>query len=559
MAFRTRSHNGDDGAPDAAVEAPRPLSRGSFEEAVQRLLDRPARDTAVVAIDLDGFATVNEGLGAETGDRLLEAVGARLAALGSGDATTGHLGGDRFALALPDGDQAALDACRARLQRTFADPFTAGGTEILIACSIGVVTADTGSDAARVVARVEAAARAAKHDPDGWQLVDERRAARAARLRTSLAGPSPDEDLSVHFRPVLAVGGGRLLAVEAVPVGSDAGEAVPAAELLALAEETGSIGALERRMLQEACGAASRLPASITVTVAVSPGRLDGPALARDVAEALASSGLAAHRLALEVPAPALVEAGPERRGTLLALRRLGVGVAVRAAHGSPPPGLHRAGFPLVDAVVLDASATAGAGSPDPVVTALVAGARELGVRTVVAGVETSEQLAAAVRLGCDAVAGDLLGRPVPRQVLEAGARPLASTLPEAGPPLRVLVVDDSEHDRELVRYLLEAAGHEVRCAVGPASAVALAGEHVDIALVDLHLGAGNGLDLAQQLRTLGGYGGVPIVAVTAYPDWVWRDLVGHGVFDGVVGKPLEPARFVEQVAAYAASSRGTQ
>lgn len=118
--------------------------------------------------------------------------------------------------------------------------------------------------------------------------------------------------------------------------------------------------------------------------------------------------------------------------------------------------------------------------------------------------------------------------------------------------PARILIVEDTTHNLELMRYLLEARGHSVIGVTSGGEGIAHARKgEVDLVILDLQLADSTGFEVLQEMRVLPQLGPVPMVAVTAFAMVGDRDKVLSAGFDGYVAKPLEPQVFAEVVESF--------
>jgi len=119
-------------------------------------------------------------------------------------------------------------------------------------------------------------------------------------------------------------------------------------------------------------------------------------------------------------------------------------------------------------------------------------------------------------------------------------------------PVMRVLILDDNSRDVALFTTLLRHAGHEVVGINDPAEFPAAMAEHrPDVVLMDLRLSAGRtGVDLLAELREAGDRH-TPVIAVTGYPEWSTRMLLGPTGFAGMIHKPIDVPGFAAEVSAY--------
>lgn len=124
----------------------------------------------------------------------------------------------------------------------------------------------------------------------------------------------------------------------------------------------------------------------------------------------------------------------------------------------------------------------------------------------------------------------------------------------------RVLVVEDKAANRDLLRYLLEAGGHEVLMAENGAEGVAAADEsRPDLVLMDLHMPVMDGFDAVARLKDHAELCRIPVVAVTAIAMVGDREKVLAAGFDGYLTKPIEPTTFVEEIGRFLSNGDGSR
>jgi len=242
------------------------------------------------------------------------------------------------------------------------------------------------------------------------------------RLGTAIA----EERLEVHFQPVVDLSDGSTVGVEALArwYDDELGQ-VPPDRFVVLAEETGLIVDLGRWVLRNACAHAARWtadrPEPFLLSVNVSPVQLREDSFFDDVVGALRDTGLAAHRLCLEVTETAIVSDVAAVASTLWRLRELGVQLALDdfgTGHSSLtllrnlPLDIVKIDRSLIRRVAVDAH--------DAVLVQLVVdAAHTLGLRVCAEGVEEETQARQVVAMGCDTGQGWLFGRPAARPGLD--------------------------------------------------------------------------------------------------------------------------------------------
>lgn len=381
---------------------------------------------AVLLLDLDRFAVVNDSLGHEAGDELLVELSFRLSQALPGAVELGRLGGDEFIVVaeVTGGAHHAVELAR-QVQLAVHEPIAVGDRQHFVTTSIGIaLSAGSGAQGDALIRDADAAMHRAKDRGRArYELFDSslradivRRVKREAELRRALSTGA----LEVHYQPIVAVADGCPAAVEALVRWRHPREGLlSAAEFVPLAEECGLIGPLGELVLRQACRdlAAWRLSGalSLEVWVNVSGEQLVVPSFAARVAEAIDDAGIDAEGLVLELTESTLIRDPALAGATIDELHALGVRLALDdfgvgySALGT----LHHFAF---DALKVDRSFVAGIAREKQrgLLRAIVDMSRALSLDVVAEGVEEPEQLAVLHELDCRLAQGFLFSRPVP-------------------------------------------------------------------------------------------------------------------------------------------------
>ena len=406
---------------------------------------------AVVFLDLDRFKVVNDSLGHEGGDRVLRAVSARITNVLRPADTLARFGGDEFVVVCDDiaGPAEATRIAR-RVLDALEDPVDEAEGGVHVGASIGVSLAQGGDATAEGLVRDADAAmyRAKERGRGRIELFDEgmrsrlvTRLAEERRLRAAVA----QEELDLHFQPVVALPGQEVVGVEGLVRWRHPERGVVApAEFIPLAEESGLITDLGHWVLEEGCrqagGWARELGPERPLEVALnlSTRQLSEQGLAKRVEVLLDRHGLrpGGVALCLEITESFLLE-DPVATGTVLdELRSLGVRLSIDDFGTGYSSLAYLRRFPL-DALKIDRAFVSGLGvDPDSraITSAIIELAHALGLDVVAEGVEQETQLEVLVELGCDRAQGYLFSRPVPAPELwdalcppdESGSTPSA-------------------------------------------------------------------------------------------------------------------------------------
>ena len=383
---------------------------------------------AVIFFDLDDFKVVNDSLGHPAGDSLLRQVVERLRDGLRAEHLVARFGGDEFVVIcerLRHPAEAVMIAERLA-EAIRAEPFVLEGHEHHVTASVGVATnGASATDADTLIRDADAAMYRAKDSGRGRvEIFDDllrRRIVDRVGLERDLRRALDRDELFVVYQPIIALDDPGPLAEALVRWNHPERGIVPPADFIGLAEETGLIHEVGERVLYLACAQAAewRLGggplAGQRISVNLSPKQLADGGLPSRVARVLAATGMDPAALVLEVTESAVLDDVEGAAKRLQALRALGVGVSLDdfgTGHSSVTSLLQ---LPLI-AIKLDRSFVAGVGEDaahTAVIKGLVAMAADLGLQTVVEGVETSGQLALLQSIGCRNFQGYHFSRPV--------------------------------------------------------------------------------------------------------------------------------------------------
>ena len=384
-------------------------------------LGRHASSVAVLFLDLDRFKAVNDALGHAAGDELLRCVAVRLeGVLRAGD-TAARLGGDEFAVLCEDvaGERHAVGVAE-RVAEALGEPFQIAGDEVYARSSVGIALAVDGSeDPAELVREADTAMYRAKERGGGvYEVYDDGMRARTARRReteVALRRALEHGEMAVRFLPQIDLRTGAVCGAEALVRWDDPERGlVGPGDFIATAEETGLILPIGAWVLEEACRHARRWPDVVTA-VNLSPRQSAHPDLVDIVAGALERTGVDPATILLEVVETAVTSDLESSAATLRRLEALGVRLALDD-FGTGPSSLRALQRLPVSDVKVDRSLVArlpGDEQAAALLSAVVALAHALGLRTAAEGVETAEQAALLREIGCDLAQGFFFHRPL--------------------------------------------------------------------------------------------------------------------------------------------------
>jgi diguanylate cyclase (GGDEF)-like protein len=428
---------------DALTDLPnRALLRQRIEEALPH--EDPA-GCALLYIDLDRFKNVNDTLGHAIGDALLQRVAARLTQQLPNGAMVARIGGDEFAVLMRDGierDRVAMIA--EQLICSVSVPYALAGHDIAIGTSVGIAIApEDGGEWAALAKHADLALYEAKSAGRGcyrfFEVEMERSMNPQRALALELHQAISRHQLELYYQPLINLHPQCVVGFEAVLRWRNPKRGlVGAGELVPLAEELGLIAPIGEWVLRHACWRATRWPEPLRVSVNLSVGQFHGNGLVDAVASALRESGLAPHRLELEIAESMMLDNTEAVLSMLHRLRRIGVSIAMDDFGTGCSSLSYLTMFPF-DRIKIDQSFTRGINErPEAaaVIRATTGICASLGIVCTAEGVETGQQLDFILRTGCDEAQGYFFSRPRPERDI---ARFLASWAPHEPCPVPVL------------------------------------------------------------------------------------------------------------------------
>ena len=400
-----------------------------FNDRLQQALTdakRHQRFVALMLLDLDRFKVVNDTMGHETGDNLLREIGSRLQqGVREGD-TVSRLGGDEFALIFADiGEIQHVARLAQNVLAQFASPAMVDGHEIFSQASIGIALypTDTG-DAESLLRFADSAMYHAKESGrNNFQFYsNDMTAAVQARLlmETDLRHALEKQEFVLNFQPQLDTRGRRLTGAEALLRWRDrAGNPIPPARFIPLAEDTGLIVPIGKWVLEAACAQLRQWHDAgwrdMKISVNVASRQFRDPQFPSLVRRAIANAGIPPQGLELEITESILLEHSEDTLRMLDELKNIGIALSIDDFGTGYSSLGYLKRFPI-DRLKIDQSFVRDIATDSEdlaIVRAIIAMSRALHLDVIAEGVETDEQLALLQREGCHDCQGYYFARPM--------------------------------------------------------------------------------------------------------------------------------------------------
>jgi diguanylate cyclase (GGDEF)-like protein len=317
-----------------------PLTALASRTLLTERLDQALPEAALITLDLDGFTDLNDALGQATSDALLVEVARRLRTVARHIDTVARIGGDEFAVLLPEATRQRAQLSCVRIMDALRQAYHIGGRRVRMTASLGMVASGGHETAAEALRDADLAMSAAKAE-GGDRLVEFQPELREDRLRhakmaTELRAAIEGGELTLHYQPIVTLDTGQAVAVEALARWSPAGaDAIPPSQFIPVAEQTGLVVPLGAQVLRDACSQGRRWYERYGTSIAVniSGRQLLEPDFADFVLAVLGDTGLPGSALILEITESVMVAAiGPDGQATTSRLDRLrahGVRVAI--------------------------------------------------------------------------------------------------------------------------------------------------------------------------------------------------------------------------------------
>lgn len=398
---------------------------------LKQILAQAHRDKTQVAclfLDFDHFKRINDTLGHDAGDQLLQAIAQRLGSAVRESDTVARLGGDEFVLVLPGLAVAnavfEVMAVLTRVRESFLAPFRLSDQMPTLTCSVGVAMYPGDAlDGVALIKQADTAMYAAKEaGRNAYKFYTADMNARVQlrlQLETDMRRGLMDDEFFVVYQPQIEMRTGRACGVEALLRWRDPERGVISPnEFIPIAEESGMIQALGARVLRDACRQVvqwhrSNMPLRLSVNLSVQ--QLQHESWFSIVQDALSASGLPPQYLDLEITETIIITHPEKAVATLIRLKQMGVSITVDDFGTGYSSLSYLARLPI-QAIKIDQRFVRGLerNRNDRTITqAIVALSHSLGLRCIAEGVETQPQFDFLLAAGCEEAQGYLISRPL--------------------------------------------------------------------------------------------------------------------------------------------------
>jgi diguanylate cyclase (GGDEF)-like protein/PAS domain S-box-containing protein len=412
-------------------------NRVLFLDRLNRAMTRQNRNAgyrfAVLMIDLDSFKRVNDTLGHQAGDQLLQEVAARLTGCLRTMDTVARMGGDEFAVLLEDfqSNQEAIGITR-RLLEAIRLPLTLQDHEILVSASVGVVLQTARYTSPNDLLRdadisMYRSKELGKNQFKVFSKSMYEQVVQSVQLENDLRQALAEEEFELHFQPIYSLADQRLEGFEALLRWNHPGRGVLApGAFIHVAEESGLITEIGNWVLRQGCQTLAEWKSrgaglDVSLSLNLSPKDLIQPTLIPMLSELLQKTGLEARHVKLEITETAVMDNPEMATPRLERLQKMGFQIAMDD-FGTGYSSLSYLQRLPIDILKIDRSfVQTMLENPNnlEIIKAIIGLGKILDLRIVAEGVETEDQLATLRDLGCDFAQGYHLGRPMPRNRAE--------------------------------------------------------------------------------------------------------------------------------------------
>src|SRR5690554_1699316 len=536
-------------------------NKKSLEAELQRLCARASQGEAslwVVLVNLDGIKLINDSMGHNVGDQVLQEVAGRIADRTGDDAFICRLEGDEFVIVLSAVGSDEVVRITGGLISTIAKPYRIGAARLRLTASAGITTKRGAvSDPMELIRQADLAMACAKRDGrNTWHEYSAELSVSVIErldLRSDLQQALDTHRLALHYQPLLEGHSGRVVGVEALlrwmhPVRGP----IPPAAFIGLAEQTGQIIPLTAWVLDQACRDIKLLKARnvgrFPVMVNISPVFFQRKDFVRDIEAVLQAHELTGDCMEVELTEGVLLEHTASTIKKLNELRALGVKASIDD-FGTGYSSLSYLKSLPIEKVKIDQSFIKDVISDqhDAAITRAIIGlAHHLDLTVIAEGVETEGQYWFLKRNLCDQFQGFLFARPMPLGDLLPWLqqREIEQALPaahgESGDGRCLLLLDDEENILRALKRLLRRDGYRILTATTPQEAFSLlAKNNIQVLVSDQRMPTMTGTEFFSRVKEI--YPETVRLVLSGYTDLkTVTDAINHGAIYKFLTKPWD-------------------
>ena len=409
--------------------------RGFNQLFAEKLIECTANTSklAVMFLDIDHFKRINDSLGHDAGDELLKVIAARIKhATRSHNDVVARFGGDEFCILINLNHREEAQSMGQRIMLKLKEPIELSGRQMVMTTSIGIsVFPDDGTNCAELLKHADLALYQSKgcgrNNLNFFSPNLKTRASLELQIEEELRNAlNEDKGLLLHYQPIFDLKHGRVAKLEALVRWQHPEHGLLGPDrFINIAEANGLIAELDHWVLRKACHDLAALSrqgwAHLGIAVNCSARNLVRVELADEIESALRTSGIAAHRLELEVTENALMCNLSSTSQLLRQIRALGVSLSIDDFGTGYSSLAYLKRLPL-NTLKIDRSFIQDIPSSSQdmeIVQAIILMAHTLHLQVVTEGVETTQQFEFLNQFGCDFIQGYLLSRPVPFEALQ--------------------------------------------------------------------------------------------------------------------------------------------
>jgi diguanylate cyclase (GGDEF)-like protein/PAS domain S-box-containing protein len=519
-------------------------------------------NVCVVVLDLERFTQINDTLGRAAGDELLRQVAMRLGDALKEPYTLGRVAADTFAAASPNHSESIVRRLPDQLFEALRAPFKVNEQELYLTVQAGIALfPGDGDDGGVVFKNAEAALKLAKSSGQRYEYYSRQMKEQVAArhlLEGQLHAAVAAHQFVMHYQPRVDMISGQLVGAEALIRWQHPTRGLVApTEFIAIAEETGLIVPIGSWAINAVCAQQATWQSAgigtVPIAVNLSSVQFDKHDLLQIVRDALATHGLAAKDLELELTETAVMSDSVTAAETLHALRRMGVHLSLDdfGTGYSSLALLKRYPFRAVkidQSFVSDITHNA---EDAAIATAIIAMAHRLSLKVVAEGVETEGQFKFLRLQGCDEMQGNFFSSAVPGERFETllrGERRMQLPSPVPSSQNTLLLVDDEPGIRSALTRMLRGDGYKILTAgSGPEGLELLATNQAQVIISDQRMPGMSGTEFLNIVKQL--YPDTVRIILSGYTDLqVVTESVNQGAVFKFLTKPWDDDLLREQV-----------